>query len=466
MAMKHKILLIAATVLVSIVAASAVCIMFHRENIHNLKERMAATARDAAIELHYNRMPHHEITKNLQENGCTFLVIARLSNNQYEPIPGAELPEKNSFDINDETNIKFSRGEVLAEFSTPETINKNLLGIIVPLRKFKGDRAFCFIGAPRLQPDYLKYLHVFVLCLLPALLTLICFLLFRPCAAKCKITAEPGHPQVNSDQLLQLGRLSALRQVTSGIIHELNQPLCVIKGYLGLMQLMWTPDEEDDDDDDDKPSPEEQEKKRLENMESCLKYIDLCLTNVDRAGHILDHIRKFVRDNSNDKSPVDPLKAIKNVMDFFGEQFSKRNIKLKLKLPEKISPLMICPAMLEQALVNLLANARDSFAGESYKGYESGGKSVVFSLEEVNDKVVFSIEDNGAGMDAEVLKRCTIPFFSTNQDNCGVGLPMTELIVKESGGELKINSIKGRGTSISMALPAKTIESEHKNGTA
>lgn len=451
--MKHKILLIAATVLISIIAASAVCIMFHRENIHNLKNRMAAVARHAAVELNYNRMTYNELTKNIQEHDCAFLVITRLSNNQYEPIPGAALPEKNAFNINDEISINFSSGDALAEFSTPETIEQNLLGIIVPLRKFKGDRAFGFIGAPRPQPDYLKYLHVFVLCLLPALLTLMCFLLFRPCAAKSKVAAVAGHQQVSSGQLLQLGRLSALRQVTSGIIHELNQPLCVIKGYLGLMQLMWTPDE----DDEDQSSPEEQEKKRRESIESCLKYIDLCLTNVDRAGHILDHIRKFVKDNSNDKSLVDPLKAIKNVMDFFSEQFSKRNIKLKLKLPEKISPVIICPAMLEQAIVNLLANARDSFAGESYKGYESGGKSVVFSLEEVNDKVVFTIEDNGAGMDAEVLKQCTRPFFSTNQENCGVGLPMAELIAKESGGELKINSIKGRGTSISLALPAKTI---------
>ncbi len=450
MTVKHKSWFITAVAILTIAASVVICFLFRIERLESFKISLGTIAQTTAIELDSQRITPMELSQQIPDKFCSFMVITQLHNNHFIPINGTGFPANYNEYIPEGSDIISIRpGNSYPEFVTDRILRDNLLAVFVPIRKFNGQRAFCFIGAPYPPVNYIKFLIITLLCCMPLSILIVSIILSKQQSYNKPKAQREAPSTVSDNQILQLGRLASLRQVTSGIIHEMNQPLCIIKGYLGLLQMMWVPPEEDEEE-----TEEEKAEKQAEMLATSQKYIDLCLTNVDRTGHILDHIRKFVKDYSKDKAAVNPADAINSVMDFFGEQFSKRNIKLELKIPETLKGrVSISQPLLEQAIVNLLANARDSLSSESYKGYESGRKKVIFSLEETADEMIFTLEDNGEGMESEVLEKCLEPFYTTNPDNSGIGLTTVNIIITEAGGSLKINSISGRGTNVVMNLP-------------
>ncbi len=464
MRIEHKSWFITSVVILTIAASAAICFLFRVERLESFKISLGTIAKTAAIELDSKRITPTELSQQIRDKFCSFMVITRLQNTRFTPIYGTGFPANfNDYIPEGSDIINVHPGSSYPEFTTDRVLKENLLAVVVPISKYDGDRAFCFIGASYPPVNYVKFLVITLLCCMPLSVLIICIILASPSNDISAKTKTKALSPVSDNQILQLGRLASLRQVTSGIIHEINQPLCIIKGYLGLLQMMWVPQEEDEEE-----TEEQKAERQAEIFATSQKYIDLCLTNVDRTGNILDHIRKFVRDYSEEKAAVNPVDAINNVMDFFGEQFSKRNIKLELKLPETLNRRIdISQALLEQAIVNLLANARDSLSSESYKGYESGKKKVIFTLEDNIDFMTFTLEDNGEGMKPEVLEKCLDPFFTTNPNNSGIGLTTVNIIVNDANGSMKINSISGRGTNIVITLPAieaKNIEQTTKPG--
>lgn len=108
--------------------------------------------------------------------------------------------------------------------------------------------------------------------------------------------------------------------------------------------------------------------------------------------------------------------------------------------------IQIDPGQLEQALLNLLLNARDAVT-------DSG--RVVLSARKQGDAVVLSVSDTGVGMTAAVLQRASEPLFTTKAHGTGLGLATTKRIVEQAGGHLAIQSGEAKGTTVEMIYPTK-----------
>ena len=432
---KTKIIWIVLAVVIATASAAILCNRYQTALQDQTIRHLTTIAQQITPQIDRNQLSEADGETFLRATGCNFLVLCRLKNNNFMPIPGAAFPKSHSNYVPtvDDPAVHFSNSSS-PRYTTNAIAAEHLLAISVPT-KFKNLPAYAFIGTPAPNTHIIACLWIIAVLALPLILTII-IVVHCPTA---NYTPPPPPPrktsrtEVTEKQIIQLGRLTALRQVTSGIIHEINQPLCVIKGYLGLLQMMG--------------------EQKTDNDDGVQKYLEICLHNIDRTGHILDHIRSFVRDYNEEAENVDVPKAIQNVLDFFGEQFSKRNIKLELKIPERTAPVKASPAMVEQMIVNLLSNARDSFQSAGNQEYAAGIKIVTVRLEELKGSLLFTVEDNGCGMDAEALKHCTDPFYTTTADNCGLGLSSVKILCAKFHGQLKINSIRGRGTSVSMSLP-------------
>jgi two-component system, NtrC family, sensor kinase len=113
---------------------------------------------------------------------------------------------------------------------------------------------------------------------------------------------------------------------------------------------------------------------------------------------------------------------------------------------EDVPPLRVRAGQLEQVLVNLLDNARRAVGREG---------RVRLSLRSVGDSVLLSVEDNGCGMSAEVLKKAVDPFFTTRPagEGSGLGLAIAASIVRAHHGTLELQSQEGAGTRVDVRLP-------------
>src|SRR5207248_4246332 len=107
---------------------------------------------------------------------------------------------------------------------------------------------------------------------------------------------------------------------------------------------------------------------------------------------------------------------------------------------------LVDAAQLRQCLINLVRNAAEAVAAK-------GGGKVTVRTRRAGDRVAIEVEDEGTGIPADVLPRLFDPFFSTKEGGSGIGLSLTQQIVKDHGGDLDVASTVGRGTTFTLTVP-------------
>ncbi|MBN2545439.1 MAG: hypothetical protein JXB50_06560, partial [Spirochaetes bacterium] len=237
------------------------------------------------------------------------------------------------------------------------------------------------------------------------------------------------------DQLKLADRLATIGQLSSGVAHELNEPLCNILGFVQLMQKDHT-----------------LSKKIKRDLEKILS----------ASLHAREIVRKlliFARQMPTKKSQININQLIREGIYFLKSRCEKENIDLSLSLDENIPELIIDPSQLNQILINLVVN--------SIQAMPNGGKlNIKTSLE--NDNILFIVEDNGIGMDEKTLKQVFIPFFTTKEigQGTGLGLPVVHGIVSSYGGTINIESKIGTGSKFTIQLPLSELKitEEKSNG--
>jgi len=137
------------------------------------------------------------------------------------------------------------------------------------------------------------------------------------------------------------------------------------------------------------------------------------------------------------------------------------SIDLTTRLDENLGNILADPAQIEQVLLNLIVNGRDAIAGSGTIGVETGnvepGEVLTGNYDQVPDmpQVVLTVSDNGCGIDEETLTRMFDPFFTTKEKGKGTGLGLSTVhgIVKQSGGNIHVDSQPGRGTVFRIYFP-------------
>lgn len=225
------------------------------------------------------------------------------------------------------------------------------------------------------------------------------------------------------DELIKSERLSTVGKFSSMIIHDLKNPISIIKSYAEMIPMNL--------DDNDKTRK--------------------CASNIAReaerlahlAGELLDFSRGDLRLNYSVVS-VESLVTI--VLNSIGVKTEKKNISIKTEIEFK-GAIVIDFERIQRVLINLLDNACKAMSKNGH---------LFIGIHEENDKIYFLIKDNGEGMSEAVMDRMFEPFYSSSaQGGTGLGMLVVQNIIEAHNGELEIKSKPGEGTEVSIYLPKK-----------
>jgi len=225
----------------------------------------------------------------------------------------------------------------------------------------------------------------------------------------------------NTQKLSSIGRLAA------GVAHEINNPMAIINQKAGLMQDLLALNG---------AFPQQQKFQELTRS---------ILQSVDRCKAITHRLLGFARRMEVAIEELDINEVIREVIGFLEKEAMYRKITLELNLAVDIAKISSDKGQLQQVFLNILTNSLAAVEDEGHIG--------ILSRNEGPDMVAVSIEDNGCGMSPETLSHIFEPFFTTKKGyGTGLGLSITYGIIKKLGGEVKVQSTEGKGTTFTVYL--------------
>ncbi|WP_431637106.1 PAS domain S-box protein [Dyella sp. KULCS107] len=238
----------------------------------------------------------------------------------------------------------------------------------------------------------------------------------------------------SEEQLAHAQRLEALGQLTGGIAHDFNNLMTVISGNLQLLEAgIGDADQMRD------------------TMASARRAVERC-TGLTRK------LLGFARRRRLVPTAVQPDVALGGLAEMVGRTLGS-GIKLTVDCPTGMPAVYADPGELDTALLNLAINARDAMPAGGELSVSVHERHVPAPINELGlaagRYVVIEVADSGTGMSREVMKHALEPFFTTKQvgKGSGLGLSMVYGFVRQSGGQLNIDSELGRGTRVELMLP-------------
>jgi C4-dicarboxylate-specific signal transduction histidine kinase len=237
------------------------------------------------------------------------------------------------------------------------------------------------------------------------------------------------------EQLVQAGKLATLGELTTGVAHELNNPLNNIGLFIGnaidLIALGMTD-----------PNPE----RILQELHSAMQ-------QVRKATEIISHLRTFGRVASVSREPVGITQVIRRALSLMQEQLRLRQIEVKLLLPEEEVFVIGNAIQLEQIFINLLTNARDAMV-------HSVRKIITIGCTKQANMVDIRFGDTGPGIPTGLDQRIFDPFFTTKEVGAGtgLGLSITYGIIKEHQGTIVVDNSPDEGALFLIQLPLELDE--------
>jgi len=237
--------------------------------------------------------------------------------------------------------------------------------------------------------------------------------------------------------LIQAGKMATLGEMATGVAHELNQPLSVIKTASSFLRRKAAGHE---------PIPEDILRTMVEEIDG----------HVDRASKIINHMREFGRKSDVDREKVQVNTVLKRAVDFFHQQLKLREIEVVQNLSEGLPEILADPNRLEQVFVNLLINARDAIEKneERQEGKEQE-KRITLKTSLDREMVAIEVADTGPGIPEAIRNKIFDPFFTTKKvgKGTGLGLSISYGIVQDYDGSIHVESTEGEGTTFVIKFP-------------
>lgn len=208
--------------------------------------------------------------------------------------------------------------------------------------------------------------------------------------------------------------------VYQSFLHEVKNPLSILKGNVSLMELS---------------EPDLKESARWVSIKNNLNH--LC--------NILDDFSTLSKMTTLEKSTYNVVTCITSVQAMFSGTSADRNIKINMG-NEPTDRIMIHGdrSKIKHAMINLMKNA--------FEACKDGATVCIYGRQH-EDHVALTVSDNGCGMNEDVKSTATSPFITYKENGTGLGLALVQWIVKQHGGQLKIESREGSGSRITMIFP-------------
>ena len=230
------------------------------------------------------------------------------------------------------------------------------------------------------------------------------------------------------EQLVQAGKLATLGELTTGVAHELNNPLnntgLFVGNAIDLIEL------------------------GAADKGQIVRELRQALQQVSKATQIISHLRTFGRAAPVSREPISLRPVIERALSLVQEQLRLHEIEVTLDLGPQEPVVVGNPIQLEQVFINLLTNARDAVL-------DSPRRAIRISASVGSTAVEIAFVDTGHGIPSGLERRIFDPFFTTKEvgKGTGLGLSITYGIVKEHGGTISVVSTPGEGTTFLIHLP-------------
>ena len=228
--------------------------------------------------------------------------------------------------------------------------------------------------------------------------------------------------QTAQAQLIQSEKLASVGQLTAGIVHEVKNPLAVIKGLAEELSEEFSID----------PSMKDQ--------------LATIRESATKASTIVTDLLKFARQSTPELERRDLRETVEASLRLTEYLARKGKVEVKVDMPP--SPVLIWydAQQIEQVLINLIGNA--------IQAMKNGG-TVRINLSEAESSIALSVQDNGVGIPEKNLKRIFDPFFTTKPEGegTGLGLSVSFGIITRHRGQISVDSKPGLGTTFTILLP-------------
>ena len=253
-------------------------------------------------------------------------------------------------------------------------------------------------------------------------------------------------------QLIQSEKMASLGELTAGIAHEIQNPLNFVNNFsevntelIGEMQ-------------------DELKTGKIDNAIAISNNIKENEQKINHHGKRADAIVKGMLQHSQSNSGVKELTDINKLTDeylrlsYHGLRAKDKsfNATLKTDFDESIGNINIIPQDIGRVILNLITNAFYAVDEKRKSGIENFEPVVSVSTKKTNDKVEIKVSDNGNGIPQKIIDKIFQPFFTTKPtgQGTGLGLSLSYDIVKAHGGEIKVETKEGEGTTFIIQIPA------------
>jgi histidine kinase len=237
--------------------------------------------------------------------------------------------------------------------------------------------------------------------------------------------------------LIQASKMATLGEMATGIAHELNQPLTVIKAASSFLIK----------------KVKKKEAIKEEILQTMAEEMD---SHVDRASRIINHLREFGRKSEVKKEKVQVNQPLEKALEIFSQQLKLREIEVVKELNENLPLIQANANRLEQVFVNLLINARDAIEEKIEKtGSKNTPKRILLKTCVQQEKVTIEIKDTGVGIPKSVHSKIFEPFFTTKKvgKGTGLGLSISYGIVQDYDGQIRVETTEGEGSDFIIQFP-------------
>ncbi|MBW2478103.1 MAG: cache domain-containing protein [Deltaproteobacteria bacterium] len=237
-----------------------------------------------------------------------------------------------------------------------------------------------------------------------------------------------SHLQRNREleaSLAQQGKMASLGVLSSGVAHEINNPLGVILGYAGYLE------------------------KKLDPADPNHHYIHEIKLESKRCKKIVQDLLNYARTPRPEFAETDLNQLLDQIISFAANHTDMHDVQIIKKFDDDLPPLLLDGDQIRQVAINLILNAGAAMS--------DGGQLTVTTAREEDDAVI-TFHDTGCGIHEPELERIFEPFYTTKDRGTGLGLPITKQIIEQHHGSIQISSRVGQGTTMTIRLPLERKE--------
>ena len=241
-----------------------------------------------------------------------------------------------------------------------------------------------------------------------------------------EIAKKTAEIQNTSAHLVQTEKLASLGRMAAGVAHEINNPLTGVVTFAHLLKKRFSPESEEAQD------------------------LDIIIEQSDRCSKIIKNLLTFARATPTEKGQVSINDVLSRTIFMVQNQEKFHHIKFNINLEDTQFIIVGDSSQFQQIFLNMFINAADAMGGR-------GNITVATRTITEDNKPHVEIEftDEGTGIKEEDMPKLFEPFFTTKPvgKGTGLGLSVSHGIVKHFGGNIKVKSELGKGTSFSVRLP-------------